>query len=103
MTKSADPTPLLSLEHLATVRTVLNALLPGADVRIFGSRASGAARPFSDIDLLVVKPSELTWLQRADLKDAFEASDLPFCVDILEFSRAPAPWRDAALSDSIQI
>ncbi len=70
--------------QLATVRSIVRRLLPGAHVWVFGSRATGRARPFSDLDLLVTEPRRLSWNQRAALRDAFEASDLPFCVDLVE-------------------
>ena len=70
--------------QLATVRSIVRCLLPAAQVWIFGSRASDRARPFSDLDLLVTEPRRLSWSQRAALRDAFEASDLPFCVDLVE-------------------
>lgn len=67
-----------------SVRAIVESVIPGAEVRVFGSRATGRARPFSDLDLLFVQPARLTWLQRADLRDLFEASDLPFRVDVVE-------------------
>ena len=57
--------------------------LRGADAVACGSRATGRARQFSNLDLLL-EPSRLSWTQSAALSDAFEASDLPFCVDVLE-------------------
>ncbi len=75
---------VLSAEHLRTVRAIVDRLLPGARVLVFGSRATGRARPFSDLDLLVTDPSALDWRQRADLREAFEASELPFRVDVLD-------------------
>jgi predicted nucleotidyltransferase len=36
------------------VRRIVDALIPGNEVWVFGSRATGRARPFSDLDLLVV-------------------------------------------------
>ena len=62
----------------------MEAVLPGAEVWVFGSRATGHARPFSDLDLLVTQPPSLSWAQRAALRDGFEASDLPFRVDVVE-------------------
>lgn len=78
------PAVALTDSQLGTVRGIVSRLLPGAQVWIFGSRATGHARPFSDLDLLVTKPRQLSWSQRAALRDAFEASDLPFCVDLVE-------------------
>ncbi|MCX8097526.1 MAG: nucleotidyltransferase domain-containing protein, partial [Casimicrobiaceae bacterium] len=52
----------LSPNELAEVRAILAAHLPpGARVAVFGSRASGRARPFSDLDLLIEEPAQLDW------------------------------------------
>ena len=74
----------LTEEQLCSVRAIIDSVLPGAEVWVFGSRATGHARPFSDLDLLLTQPRSLSWLQRADLRDAFEASELPFKVDVVE-------------------
>ena len=55
-----------------------------AKVWVFGSRATGRTRRFSDLDLLVETLSPLDWAQQAALQEAFEASDLPFRVDVVE-------------------
>ena len=78
------PAIALTDRQRGTVLGIVRLLLPGAQVWIFGSRATGHARPFSDLDLLVTEPNRLSWSQRAALRDAFEASDLPFCVDLVE-------------------
>ena len=36
-----------------TIAAEIQAAIPGAEVRLFGSRARGTARPGSDLDLLV--------------------------------------------------
>jgi len=69
--------------HELSLRS-LRRVLPGARVAVFGSRARGCARPFSDLDLLLCDPPCLTRIERADLRDAFEASALPFPVDLVE-------------------
>jgi predicted nucleotidyltransferase len=74
----------LSAEQAMTIRQIIQFVLPGARVVVFGSRATGKARPFSDLDLLLLDPPRLDWAQRADLRDAFEKSSLPFRVDLVE-------------------
>ena len=74
----------LSEAQARTVCAIVDAVMPKAEVWVFGSRATGRARPFSDLDLLVTRPPRLTWSQLAALRDAFEASDLPFRVDVVE-------------------
>lgn len=74
----------LSPEQLHDVRHIIAQVIPGAQVWIFGSRATGKARPFSDLDLLLTQPPKLNWAQRTALRDGFEASRLPFRVDVVE-------------------
>jgi uncharacterized protein len=87
----------LSPQHLQAVRHILHRVLlgtgagqqqtRGVQAWVFGSRATGQARPYSDLDILITQPQALDWRARADLADAFEASNLPFRVDVVEESR----------------
>lgn len=93
MTVSARKTPASRVAVLALsppqrilLRQLIDAVLPGAQVAVFGLRATGRPLPFSDLDLLLFEPPRLTWAQRADLRDAFEASALPFSVDLVELA-----------------
>lgn len=76
---------LTDAERELVTRTV-RGIIPDAEFRVFGSRATGRARPYSDLDLLVIKPERLSWQQRVALRDAFEASVLPFGVDVVELA-----------------
>ena len=74
----------LSAAERQLVREIVNAVIPGAEVCVFGSRATGRARPFSDLDLLFTRPARLTLAQRAGLRHRFESSRLPYMVDLVE-------------------
>ena len=55
-------TPALQLDaRLPAMAGVIIAAIPGAEIRLFGSRAKGNAGPDSDIDLLITAPD--SWLQ----------------------------------------
>ncbi len=87
----------LSPQHLQAVCQILQSVLTerrsgdsggqGLQAWVFGSRATGHARPYSDLDILISQPQPLDWRARADLADAFEACSLPFRVDVVEESR----------------
>jgi predicted nucleotidyltransferase len=47
--------------RLQEMAAVIHGVIPGSEVRLFGSRALGTARPESDIDLLITAPD--SWLQ----------------------------------------
>lgn len=77
----------------AIVCAIVDAHLPRENVLVFGSRAGSAAagsaqpfrpaKPFSDLDLLILGPALKDQL-RGSLEEAFDESDLPFRVDIAE-------------------
>ena len=63
MTASARPSSyqyLVDEPLLGTITAEIQAAIPGAEVRLFGSRACGTARPDSDLDLLITVPDN--WL-----------------------------------------
>jgi uncharacterized protein len=91
----------LTQAEIRIVRGILDRVIPGADIRVFGSRATGLARPFSDLDLLVLHPAHLSWQQLADLRDEFEASDLPFRVDVVEATALPEGMVERTVGESI--
>jgi uncharacterized protein len=94
---------VLTPAHAHAVRAIIDSVLPGAQVRIFGSRATGRARPFSDLDLLLLEPVRLSWAQRADLRDRFEASDLPFRVDVVEAEALPVGMAARVADESVAL
>jgi len=71
---------MLELEprHLAMVRRILEAHVPDCEVRAFGSRVQGPAKPHSDLDLTVMTTSPLPIGVKVRLEHAFAESDLPF-------------------------
>ena len=78
---------------LGIVLDVLALHLPDREVRVMGSRLTGRAKPFSDLDLIVSGDEPLALGTLANLRDAFDDSDLPFVVDIIEWSTATEAFR----------
>lgn len=83
----------LAQEALEVVRAVLARHLADRDVRVMGSRVSGRAKRFSDLDLVVMGESPLSLATLADLHDAFDDADLPCSVDIIEWASASDSFR----------
>jgi predicted nucleotidyltransferase len=71
--------------HLEKVRTILRKHVPKCEVRAFGSRVNGTPKDYSDLDLAVVGSGKLSDDTLRRLKEAFEESDLPFRVDVLDW------------------
>jgi type I restriction enzyme S subunit len=76
----------LSAGHRRLVLELLAGLLPpSAGVWVFGSRATGRARRYSDLDLLIDAGRPLGLEEAALLREAFEESDLPYRVDLVDW------------------
>jgi predicted nucleotidyltransferase len=83
----------LAPEALEIVRAVLARHLAGREVRVMGSRVFGRAKPFSDLDLVVMGEDPLPLATLADLRDDFDDANLPCSVDIIEWASASDSFR----------
>ncbi len=82
----------LTLPQKALVCAIVDVYLDRQRVRVFGSRAHRGAKPFSDLDLLVLG-APLEAKLRGALEEAFDESDLPFRVDIAEAATLSPEFR----------
>jgi predicted nucleotidyltransferase len=88
--------PAIALDHAqrAIVLAILNAVLPsGARISVFGSRATGKSRRYSDLDLAIDAGRVLTLEETAALADAFEDSDLPWRIDLIDLHAVSETFR----------
>lgn len=91
---SAPPALDVADAHLAIVAAILRAHPPaGARVWVFGSRARGRAKPFSDLDLAIDAGRALRLDELAALGEAFSESDLPWKVDVVDWRTADPGFR----------
>lgn len=72
---------------------ILQRHVPGYAVWAFGSRATGTAKPYSDLDLAVIGDRPLPLSVRAALAEAFSQSELPWKVDIVDWATADDAFR----------
>ena len=78
--------PEIPQKWLKDIKEVLARHIPDVEVRAFGSRVTGKAKKYSDLDLVVMTRSPLDAKTMAFLKNAFEESNLPIKVDIIEWA-----------------
>jgi len=83
--------------HLAEVRSILHQHLPNTQVWAYGSRVTGTASPASDLDL--VAHLENTGLSLTPAKTAFRDSNLPFSVDLLDWTTLPEHFKQGILKN----
>ena len=91
----------LNPHHLETVNTILAEHVPECEVRAFGSRATWTAKDYSDLDLAIVGKGPLEWKALGRLKEAFEESNLPMRVDVLDWHSISESFRKAIKRDCV--
>ena len=74
-------------DHLEIVQDILREHLPaGFRVSVFGSRANWTTKDSSDLDLAVEGAGKLDDKAMVGLEIAFEESDLPYTVDVVDLN-----------------
>ena len=91
-------------EHAAILRSILRKHLPaGARAFIFGSRAQGTARQYSDLDLALEWDRPLGLDLVGEIAEALSESDLPYKVDIVDMALVEPSFRARIAADCIAL
>jgi uncharacterized protein len=94
----------LPTDHRRVVLNILRANLPeSAKAWVFGSRATGRARRYSDLDLAIDAGRRLTLDEIARLSEAFRDSDLPYRVDVVDWHNVDDPWRQMIVAERVPL
>ncbi len=94
----------LSDTDLAIVRDILRAHLPaGTSAFVFGSRANGTSRQYSDLDLALEGQTPLAWDVMGPITEALSESDLPFKVDVIDLRATEARFRALIQADLVAL
>ena len=93
----------LSDRDLSIVRRILAYRLPDTEVWASGSRVSGRAKPWSDLDLAIVTDAPLPMERRAELQEDFAESDMPFRVDIIDWSTVDARFQEVVRRSKVTV
>jgi predicted nucleotidyltransferase len=72
-----------------------------AEILLFGSRATGRARRYSDVDLCLRLPEKLPFRALAMIRGDLEESNLPYIVDVADYHRMTAAFQRAVDRDGI--
>ncbi|RMD85216.1 MAG: nucleotidyltransferase domain-containing protein [Candidatus Dadabacteria bacterium] len=82
---------------MKTIRDIIKPVLDLTKYRVFvfGSRADGMASRYSDFDI-GIEGEKLSPIDYFNLTLEFEESDLPYCVDIVEFCDVSEEFKAAA-------
>jgi predicted nucleotidyltransferase len=98
------PHIVLAADHRRLVLDILRAHLPrSTKAWVFGSRATGRARRYSDLDLAIDAGRPLTLDEIAILTEAFSESDLPYRVDLIDWREIGDGWRRVIATERVAL
>jgi predicted nucleotidyltransferase len=80
---------------------MLSALFPEAKIYLFGSRARGAHKFHSDIDLAVDMGRKMDLSEIAMAKNVLEAVNILRKVDVVDVNNVPEALRESIIKDGI--
>jgi predicted nucleotidyltransferase len=85
------------IDHLEIVKAILHQHIPERAVWAFGSRIKSTARKTSDLDLVIIGETPLSFETLAAIRDAFSDSNIPYKVDVLDWVTIPDSFREEIL------
>ena len=96
---------IITEKELLIVRDILNLYLPdNTTAWVFGSRAQGPARKFSDLDLLFDQHGEiLPDSVLVSLAEAFDNSALPYSVDLVDWNAISDDFKQHIQTDRVML
>ncbi len=77
--------------------------LPQHKVWAFGSRVKVLAKPYSDLDWVIIAEEALSLKTVADLSDDFSESDLPWKVDVMDWASTSEAFRAIIARDKVVV
>lgn len=90
-------------DHLKIVQDILQKCVPEREVWAFGSRAKWLAKEYSDLDLCILGKTPLSFRTLGLLEEAFEDSDLPYKVDVVDWATTSESFRQIIERDKVVV
>lgn len=94
---------MLNQDNWNEILRILSQFVPQYTIWAFGSRVTGKAKRYSDLDLVIYSNRPLSLESMATLNDAFDESDLPIRVDIVDWAGTASSFREIIQKNYIVI
>lgn len=73
-------------EQEAVIEKILKSYFPKAVVYVFGSRADGRAKTYSDLDLAIDTGEKISLEVLFQIQEVFSQTNIPFKIDLLDLN-----------------
>ncbi len=93
----------LTPKHLELLLAILRQRVPNVRVYAYGSRVTGKARPFSDLDLALHGDGPIPREHLAQLREDLTDSDLPMRVDLVDLHQISEPFKEVINAQRVAV
>lgn len=93
----------VTVAEWAIVQNILQKYFPKTQAWAFGSRATRSPKKYSDLDLAIITEKPLDLSLSSSLAEDFAQSDLPYKVDIVDWSLTSPAFRKIIESQRVVI
>ncbi len=83
----------LDQQSLTLIKQLIHHYLPNTKASVFGSRVNGTAKPYSDLDVVLISNKKIPIEKINELKFALSDSELTIMVDIVDWHDIPESFR----------
>lgn len=80
--------------ELSIIKSIISRYLPNAKIILFGSRAKGKAKSYSDADIAIITEEGVSLEIMAEMRADFEESNLSYRVDIVDWMLISPEFRE---------
>jgi predicted nucleotidyltransferase len=89
--------------YIRELKDLVLAFLRGEPVKVilFGSRARGDNSPASDVDIGIIPRGMIDAAKLALLREKIEDSNIPYKVEVVDFSHTSASFKEEALKEAL--
>ncbi|MCM1265640.1 MAG: nucleotidyltransferase domain-containing protein [Candidatus Gastranaerophilales bacterium] len=92
----------LNEKYINYIRKEIRTNLPNCNIYIFGSRAKGTSKKYSDIDIALSDES-LNNKILSTIKNNFENSTLPYEVDVIDLNNITEDFYNLIKNDLVEL
>ncbi|MBK6958698.1 MAG: nucleotidyltransferase domain-containing protein [Nitrosomonas sp.] len=85
------------------IQAILRVHVPDYTVWTFGSRATGNAKKFSDLDLAIIGEQPMGLNLSSRLAEAFSESNLPYKVDLVDWATTSEAFKQIIERDKVVV
>ena len=89
----------LTIEQYDYIHRIFSTFLPQVQVLVFGSRARGNFKKYSDLDLALDSKSPINPRDLSIIRENFSQSRLPFKIDLVELTRLDSDFKTEISKD----